>query len=208
MKKLFALILATLMIASLAVTVFADFVPSIGDKPAPDLSDDGLDCGHDDSITITPVSDPNASAALKDAYNSLKNGEDELPTDISNPVIRDLFEVDGNCDDADGAVDGDGTIEITLDVGLDPDQPFDVFGYVNGAWRKLPAKNNGDGTISVTMEEFGILALVAGASRMPATGDAQDNHTAWMIAMIVSLALIPTLTVLYVKSAKKATTEE
>ena len=204
MKKLSALALALLMTASLATAVFAEFVPSIGEKSAPELTADGLDCGHDNSIVITPVSDPNASDELKDAYNKLESGEEELPSDISNPVIRDLFEVEGHCDDANNAT----TLDITLDAGVDPDQPIDAFGYVNGAWRKLPLKNNGDGTVTVTIDEFGIIALVAGSTRLPATGDVENSNTLWVVAMIASLALIPALTVLYVKSGKKAATEE
>ncbi len=204
MKKLLSLMLALVMIASLATVVFADFVPSISEKPAPELVDDDLDCDHNDPITVTPVSDPDASDELKEAYERLESGEDELPTDISNPVIRDLFEIEGNCEDAENAEE----LDITIDAGVDPDQPIDVFGYVNGAWRKLPSKNNGDGTITVTINGFGIIALVAGSTRLPATGDIQNNNTLWVVAMIASLALIPTLTILYVKSGKKAATEE
>lgn len=209
MKKFAAITLAMLLLVVASTVAFAEFVPSIGEKPAPRILSCSIDCEDENPIKIVPISDPDASDDLKDLYKELQEkGTDDLPTDLSDPIIKDLFEVLPNCDHADDFFDEENELEITLDLGADENEELDILGYVNGAWRSLPARNNGDGTYTVTLTEFGVLAVLASNRSLPVTGDANTSTFLWVSLMVVSLALIPVLSTVYLKNNRKANSTE
>lgn len=204
MKKLLSLILVALMTLSLATAVFAEFVPSINEKPAPTVSDDGVDCDHENALDVIPVSDDGASDDLKDLLKDLEENPDDLPSDFENPVIRDLFEVEG-CEHAEKELEEKGSVDVTYDLGVGADEEIEAFGFVNGVWRRLPLRNNGDGTVTVTLSAFGPIAFVTeGEGGLPVTGDFNHLNVLWISLMVVSLALIPVLAVKYNRLNKKA----
>ncbi|MBP3685949.1 MAG: hypothetical protein J6J21_02855 [Clostridia bacterium] len=206
MKKLTSLLLVALMLVSVGTVAFAEFVPSINEKPAPELTDDGLDCDHENPIVITPVSDDDASDELKDLYDELKeNGTDNLPGGLEDPVVRDLFEVTPDCEHAEEEIENG--IDITVDPKLDEDDPFVILGYVKGAWRELPARRNADGTITVTLDFYGPVAILVNGKSTPVTGD-PATIALWATLALVSFVMIPSLSVLYLKHNKKAAAEE
>ena len=206
MKKLTSLLLVALMLVSVGTVAYAEFVPSIGEKPAPDLVDDGLDCDDESAIIIVPLSDDNASDELKDLYDELKeNGTDNLPGGLEDPVVRDLFEVKPDCEHAEKEIENG--IDFTFDPDLDEDDPFVVLGYVRGAWRELPARRNADGTITVTLDFYGPVAILVNGKSTPVTGD-PATIALWATLALVSFALIPSLSIIYAKHNKKAVEEE
>ncbi len=208
MKKIFALVLALTMLLSLSLVATAAFVPSINEKPAPPASSDDPGCGEDNCIIVTPVSDPEASDDLKDAYKDLdENGTDDLDSDFQDPVVRDLFEISG-CEHAADKLEKDGEMDIDFDLGLDEGEELEAYTYVNGAWRRLPVKVGADGTATVTINEFGVIAfLVEAGKRLPVTGDFDHMNVLWISLMAVSLATIPMLVKNYKKQNKKASEE-
>ena len=205
MKKILSVLLALLMMATFTGAVFAEFVPSINEKPAPDITDDGLDCDHEDSIIIVPVGDDNVSDELKDAYDDLnENGTDDFDSDLDDPVVRDLFEVIPGCDDAHQA----GELEITIDLGVGAGEDVEVYALVDGEWKLLPAENNGDGTVTIKVDGRRIVAVLGNNRRRPATGDPATDTALWMGAMALSFVMIPVLCAAYAKENKKAEATE
>lgn len=204
MKKLASILLACLMILSVALVAFAapedEFAPSIGEKPAPEVS------GSDASVLVVPVSDPSASDDLKNLFEEIRENGNVVSND--ELVVRDLFEILPDGEEAEKALTEKGSIQVTLDADLSANALFEVYENVQGAWRKIPAKNNGDGTITITIESFGAIALlVEGEPDLPQTGDTKLTAL-WISLMLVSFATIQTLIVVYTKKNKKAAATE
>ncbi len=234
MKKLLSVILAIAICAMLACPVFAaEFVPSITYKGAPDLVGfdggyvgiikDGagteLDKVDSHCLLITSVADAptstkipeDAKKLLLEVYDKLVDGSMELPydkvgKDPSKMVIRDLVDISWLCEDHPAmlAVPGN-TLTVKIDLGVAAGVDVTVMTYVGGEW--VPAVsvvNNGDGTITLTVEDICPVAFSVGAdSEPPKTGD-EANVGLWVAMMGASLVALVGVVLVYRRSMKKA----
>lgn len=205
MKKVLSCMLVIVMLTFTFTMVAsgAGFVPSASYKPAPEI-EDIVGHEHDDCIIITPVSEAEETDKipeekkdeLLDQYEKLSDPNtkiEDLVEDLDDDlVIKDLFDVTITCDELGTPVD------VVLKTTVDEDDEIYAIVYADGAWKKIPVKNNGNGTITVTLESEGIVALLSPASAVnvgtPETGD-NSNVLLWIAVMLTSLALIVVLVI-------------
>ncbi len=225
MKKLISCLLAAVLCLSMSVTALADaveFVPSITYKPAPEVVETVPE-GHEDCIVVTPVSEADTSteiseedaAELKELYADLtkegtklsekcpelnklvaeKLGENKTADDL---VVRDLFHIGASCDELDKYLDEDGIVKVTFKTTVAKDETVFAMMFIDGKWQTVETVNNGDGTITVSVKEWGTLALM-----VPATVGSDDTQTgessdtilwvvvmgAAVVAMVLSIAV-------------------
>ena len=223
MKKIIGLMLVVVLALSISVTVFAaetDFVPSINEKSAPEITkitvttiDGEFVCQqHEECVIVTPVSEITEEDRLSDAtknllvemFNKIKAAaklSDVFTgySEVDNMVVRDLFDVSSICDGLDAVFPKDGTtIEITFDLGVSAKTNVMAFAYRNGAWDRVKLTNNGDGTVSSDFTHFCPVAFLVAESETglsPDTGDA-SNIALWITLLVVSVAAIITLVVI------------
>lgn len=140
MKKIVMLLVAVMLVASLACPAFAaedDFVPSITYKGAPELvltvdvdgnpvvgaivGEDGktVDYVDEDCLLITPLSaidsedrlSAEAKAQLKDVYQKLLSGDMKLPYEgDKDMVILELVDASWLCEECSEAVEDEGVV--------------------------------------------------------------------------------------------------
>ncbi len=208
-----------------------NYVPSIDAKPAPDVVPNGnvvaelvqdgtpIEGGQivSGQLLITPVSEANSSTSIPEAarvellsvYNQLKDGSMKLPyelaqVDPSEMEIRNLFDLSLiNADDLDKELDKPGiSLRLTLDVGVKAADKVVVMVYTNGQWVLADSVvNNGNGTITITLPDEGVVAISVNAQTPPAqTGDANRNTIAIYGAILaISMVAIVALLVVYRK---------
>ena len=209
MKKLFALLIAMALCSTMVLSIAAeDFVPSISYKDHPDVVGDPeiitpTTPEKELDILITPVSDAintdpadrnEAEEELVRVYEALLGGETlPQPEDGKDYVIRDMMDVsliikndDPNAEPE--VVDEDAQVTLTFDLGVKPDVEVLACVYTDDGWKIVPdVINNGDGTITVTLAELGVLALAVDADTLPPTFDKMNNEmTTWIVLMVVS----------------------
>ncbi len=225
MRKVISCLLVTVLCLAMALTAFAnavEFVPSITYKPAPEVTATSPE-GHEDCIIVTPVSKADESedisaedaAELKQLYADLTKegtklsaqcpdlndmvadalGENKTADDL---VVRDLFHIGTDCDDLKTYMGADGTVKVTFASTVDRGESVFAMMYVDGAWEVIEAVNNQDGTITVSLTEWGTLALMVPAavgSDDTQTGES-TNTVLWvvvmgaaMVAMVLSIAV-------------------
>lgn len=225
MKKMMSCLLVVTLCLTMTLSAFADaveFVPSITYKPAPEVTATSPE-GHEACIVVTPVSKADESeeisaedaAELKQLYADLTKegaklseqcpdlndlaadalGENKTADDL---VVRDLFHVAADCDDLETYMGADGTVKVTFASTVDKDESVFAMMYVDGAWKAIETVNNQDGTITVSLTEWGTLALMVPAavgSDDTQTGET-DNTVLWvvvmgaaMVAMVLSIAV-------------------
>lgn len=224
MKRMICIAIAFLLCLSVACPVFAseDFVPSITYKDEPDIiwpvelideegEVDEIDWEH---LVITPISEAETSTEipedsreeLLEIYEELTEGDMTLPGD-EELIIRDLFDASWICDDGhEEELEEEGvTIEITLDIGIDPDVDVVVMAYVDGEW--VPAVevvNNDDGTITVVLEDICPIAIAVSEEIYDVPVKTGDNSgiVFWAGLMLVSAAALVALLVTRRKAAR------
>ncbi len=223
MKKIMSLVLVLALCLSMAATVMAadNKVPSIDNKNAPEivgeavLVENGVDLETvpSDHLVITSLNDSAADSELVKVYEALKAGKENIPydkvgKDPNKMEIRDLFDATLVCTEenshAEKLAKGEINIEMTLDNGVAKGVDVVVMAYVGGEW--VPAadvKNNGDGTITVVLEDLCPIAICVPAQTPPAqTGDANRNAVViWGVALAVSAVALVALFVIYRKKA-------
>ena len=178
-----------------AVAAPLGFVPSIENKGAPsivvidkendkdvigyivDPDKNKLSTEHDDCLIITPVGEAETSTeipeaarkTLLDIYDELKEkGTDAIPGVDGNMVLRDLFDISSDCGDIDTLLPVDGnTLDLKFDLKVTKNTAVQAMLYTNGAWKKLPVVNNGDGTVTATFEDIGAVAFLVDAAFLP-----------------------------------------
>ena len=173
MKKLFAILLAVLLLASISGAAFADnFVNSVANAGAPEVESVEDADGNDVASALEIVSFDEAESleeadqkALEDAYDSLKSGDlTEINKDLAEAagdqsiVVSDLF-----------FISSDEEVSFPLKVVLKSDN-LDNFvallQYVDGEWNWIDAEVDGD-TLSFEIESFGPFAIIVAGE--PAT---------------------------------------
>ena len=225
MKKVICFVTVLLLCVSLAVPAFAanTFVPSIPYKDVPEIEwpvelideegeiIDEIDWDH---LVITPISEAETSTEipedsreeLLEVYEDLTSGEMELPSD-EDLVIRDLFDASWICDDGhEEELKEEGVcIEITLDIDIEPDVDVVVMVYIDGEW--VPAEeviNNGDGTITVILEDICPIAIAVPQSHVDVPDQTGDTSgiMMWVMVMLASAAALVVLLVSRRKAAR------
>ncbi len=221
------MVVATLLTFSVqALAADLEFVPSIEDKGAPDVvvkedesgniivgeivdaNGNKLSSEKEECIIITPVRLVESSNELTEAekkemlavYKELKEkGTSALPAlEKKDLVIRDLFKISSDCNDIKEFLPVEGnTLSMQFKLNLGAKDHIEAVIYVDGAWSKVPVVNNGDGTVTVKFDKFGIVAfLTETAGTSPDTGDSSNADMAlWISLMGVSAALLVVLTV-------------
>ena len=217
MKKCISLMMALLMCAALVCPVFATgdsvFVPSISYKDSPEVEDAEMGGEEvDDCLIVTSVAEAEEGStdisqeerdALLEVYEQIEAGEMELPLE-EDYVVRELVDVSFEYSDCvqpghgkeEETAKEDTTITITFDLGVSPDTDVVVLVYVDGEW--VPAEsvvNNGDGTVTVVLEDIGIVAFcVEAEADRPQTGDVMGSQLIlWIVLMAASLAAVVVL---------------
>lgn len=235
MKRILSLLLVMLLCCMMVLPVSAadGFVPSISYKDHPEVEGDPELIDKDgetvqeldgDCLKITPVSDAidtpeaqrsDAEKLLIEVYEKLSDGSMKLPfagDDADKMVIRDLIDASLICGDyhadpshVDELAKPGVFIEITFDLGVDPDTNVVVMAYIDGEWTPIESvKNNGDGTVTCVFEEICPIAFCVEADAAyasPYTGDTiGDGLVFWAVLMAVSMVAIVILLVRFRKS--------
>jgi len=156
MKKIFAILMAAMIVLSLgAVIVSAEYVESPGHG-----TDDG-----DGDIIITHIddidnSDPRVDReGFQEAVDELKGADDlkDLNDDIKDDAtVRDVFDVTIVGD----ALNEDGKVDVTFDVNYSDDN-YQVIIRTEDGWKVIPSVRNADGTVTVTLTGNAVVAFLS-----------------------------------------------
>lgn len=216
MKKIFAVILSVMMIASLSVTSFAaSFVSSPSGNPAPTLDSfefESKDCTA--GIQITPYSkrDTLTDQGEKDieaAYANIKSTDDvsSLNADLAalakskeingkNLAVSDLFDVSyTGCDDH--GEHGKVTVKLNAETLKDF---VGLLHYKNGKWELVAnAKAEGD-TLTFSVDSLSPFAIVVDATR--GSSDTGDNGGVYILVAVAALSLAAAV-VFFLRSRKE-----
>lgn len=168
------IVLLTLILSLVgAVTANAKFVPSIEQKGAPEVLE-AIDAEGNDVtswIVVTPYSKRNTLDSEKHSvfvesyqkadserfYTLIKNSGASLPVrDAGELVVTDLFNVH--------EFEDRGMISLPVTVRLDTRLPAHgfaaVFEFVDGQWQLIPAAIHADGSMTITVSQWGPFAIV------------------------------------------------
>lgn len=172
---------------------FASFTPSVSGKPAPvtvpsvsttdttvvtvatitTSTSETVEVPAGNNLGVVPVSERNYvqdGAKLEKAYQSILNNE--LKDLLGDMVVRDLFEVSLNGKYAEYLNEEGATIEMTFDADIDTTKAFKVLcSCSDDTWHEIPAENitiNADGSVTLKLEEVGVIAFVVEADAAPA----------------------------------------
>lgn len=194
MKKIFAFIMAAMIVLSLgAVVVSADFVSSPGH---------GTEEGDGD-IIITHVNDINNAdprvdrEGFQSAVDELKGAADlgDLNDDIKDgSKVRDIFDVT--------YINEEGERDITFDVNYTDDN-YQVIIRTESGWKVVPSVRNSDGTVTVTLSGNTIVAfLYVPAQTGPVTPPTGDGIAA-IVACLVLVCVAGSAVLLRRKNLEK-----
>lgn len=236
MKKLVCMLLVLVLTVAMVLPVSAtsDFVPSISYKDHPDvveppvLIDEEGEVLHElewPCLEITSVGEAaqtpddektDADKLLLDVYNQLTDGTMSLPFEEDKKedmVIRDLIDASLICGDqhtdpshVDELAKPGVFIEITFDLGVEPDTEVVVMAYVDGQWAPIHSvKNNGDGTVTCVFEQICPIAFcVEEKDDAPKTGDvAIPQLVLWTVLLLGSFAAVIILLLSKRRKSKK-----
>lgn len=199
MKKFVAVVVSIAMLMAMSMAVMAEFISS---PPAG---------GEDPEFTefiVTPYSEIGDAHedvdtdGLKDAHDELKNTDDlsDLVDGVKeNSVVREIYDVTVE-DELKDTVFNDGAKELTLDLGI-KDGNFQIIFCGENGWKLFENyKDNGDGTVTLTVSELGVFAiLVAGTDD---GGNEQPPQTSDPMYAIVAVMAVSALATAVVASKK------
>lgn len=234
MKKVLSLVIIAIMCLTAVFPAFAaeEFVPSINNKPTPDIEGkvvikkdneiiEEIDLGGL-CLVVTPVSEAKTSTLIPDAaeeellyvYEQLSSGAMVLPyekvdasIDPSKMVIRDLFDASWLCEEHPEIVAPAGVVvELTFDLGVAASTDVIVMTYKNNEWNPIASvTNNGDGTVTCVFEDFCPIAFAVPTSeyREPVeTGDTSPSVMVWVAVMAAAAIAIAALLIFRRKAVK------
>ena len=201
MKKFIAVVISIAMLMAMSVAVMADFVsspPAGGDKPefpgfiVTPYSD--IDDAHDD-VDVDEFKEAHDELKDTDPLTKLVDGVKE------NSVVRDIFDVTVEDEYKDTVFD-DGSKELTLDVGL-KDGEFQIIFRGDNGWKLFDDyKVNGDGSVTLTVDELGVFAfLVIGAND---EGKDPPQTSDPMLVIVAVMAVSAVATVVVASKKRKA----
>lgn len=168
MRKVLTVLAVVVLSMALSLNAFAvGFVGSATAEQAPTIvggeTTDG-DSEGGSGLVVVPVAGADESdlteeqkEELKSAYDQLSKGEMTYPEEVGktlgdNAAVKDLFYLDGELTEGE-------TTEVTLDAGVAAGEKVVVAVLVDGEWVTVPAVNNGDGTITLTLDTLGTIAI-------------------------------------------------
>lgn len=175
MKRVFSILIVLALAMTLACAAFAgesEFVPSISEKPAPEIveaiikDEEGniiseVTVGH---LVITPVSEANTSEEIPEAareellnvYEQLADGTMILPGEKLDPnlsadelIVRDLFDLSWICTEASptheellGTADDGNVLVATFKMNIAADVKLYAMTYKNADWDPIVSVEN------------------------------------------------------------------
>lgn len=198
-KKLLPVLVLTAAVLAIAMSAVSaagsDEIPSIRAKPAPTVAAETVTVGgialDTREIIITPLSAAGEALAsgtdgnLRAVYREITTSEDKIEAwipnlaetarqvdsglDIRDLVVTDLFDLTIPAD-AEAALEGGGRLTLTFGLGVDAGTDVILATRCPGRdWNAIPARNNGDGTVTVTFTELcPILVLTEADFAVPA----------------------------------------
>lgn len=195
MKKIFAILLAVVLVFSLSATAFADnFVNSAANAGAPEVAAVADSEGKDvaSAVVVTPITEKDTLAeeelkALDEAYESLKAAASlaDVNADLKEAAgdkaiaVSDLFNVSAK---------EEVSFPLTITLKNDNlDNFVALLQFVDGEWTWVDAEVK-DNELTFTVDQLGVFAIVVAAE--PATS-AQTGETVsfGFIAAAVVLAV-------------------
>lgn len=199
MKKFVAVVVSIAMLMAMSMAVMAEFIsspPAGGEEP------------EFTEFIVTPYSEIGDAHedvdtdGLKDAHDELKNTDDlsDLVDGVKeNSVVREIYDVTVE-DELKDTVFNDGAKELTLDLGI-KDGNFQIIFCGENGWKLFENyKDNGDGTVTLTVSELGVFAiLVAGTDD---GGNEQPPQTSDPMYAIVAVMAVSALATAVVASKK------
>jgi hypothetical protein len=221
LANLICLLLVCLLVASPVLAAGGIFVPSIGYKEDPGIDDaegGGEDVGP--CLVVTSILEAREKTTdiyqedrdlLLEVYEDLSDGSMKLPLD-DDYVIRELVDVSWRkttCVEAEHGHkqwlhEENTSIKVTFDLGVEKTTDVIVLVYLDGKWEKVPAVNNGNGTITCEFEDICPVVFCVDPNAEtgnPVTGDVQLGRVIfWAVLMAASMAA---LVVLLVGNQKK-----
>ena len=189
----------------------------VGSGEIKDTNGNSVGTADSTVVVITPVSEAKTSDKISDAdeknlldaYDKLTSGDkayglcpgledlaDKLYDGVKEEdlVVRDLFDVSLNNTDLEGKVGNGNTITLKLDANVAKGDKVLAMVKDGDTWTPaVNVVNNGDGTVSVTLNALGAVVLMtATASGSSVTGDT-TQVAFWGIAVVLSLGAIVTM---------------
>ena len=192
MKKFIAVVISIAMLMTMSVAAMAEFVSS---PPA------GGDTPEFPGFIVTPYSEIDDAHEdvdvdeFREAHDELKNTDslsDLVDGVKDNSVVREIYDVTVE-DELKDTVFDDGSKEITLDIGI-KDGNFQIIFRNNDGWSLFENyKDNGDGTVTLTVSELGVFAiLVAGSDD---NGPPQTSDPMFVIVAVMAVSALATVVV-------------
>ena len=171
MKKVMSILLVFVLSVSLACTAFAaeTFVPSIGEKPAPELVEDAngnvgaivdangnvIDDVHSSCLVVTAVSRMHQAPDVLDeemdllgrVYRALSSGEMKIPAEklhegltSEEVVVRDLFDLSWTCEEHAALLEQDNYyLRLNFSAEVADEFMFFVMTYKQEEWNPITA---------------------------------------------------------------------
>jgi len=179
MKKVLSLVIAIVMVASLAATAFATAspsaslqVPEIVGVTSYDKDGNVVEIPEGETLTVNNASekdeaDPEIVAALDEAYESLKEAGsvEAVVPERADMTVYDIFNISASEGIAAVLANG-GTVTVTLDMKVEPGTEMDAIVYKDGKWAlqdetwetAVTVEDNGD--VNLTINQLGIFAVL------------------------------------------------
>lgn len=215
MRKTLHMVLALVLCAALICPALAsEFVPSISEKPAPEI---GTATGGTEDLTpcivITTITEADEKSTdihqesrdeLLEVYEALASGTMKLPLE-GDYVIRELVDVSFRATDCIEAGDKhdewleeeNTSIEIVFKLQLAPETELIVMKYDDGAWETVPTTHNSDGTLTCIFDDFCPVAFCVPVEETQDpvhTGDTIGRELVlWVVLMVLSAVMIVVL---------------
>jgi hypothetical protein len=210
MKKIASIMLVLLLCVTMVARVFAEdiFVPSISYKDGPALVEATMKgenvkhCLTISSIKAAQEKTTDISQAdrelLLDVYARLADGSMKLPLGDVSYVVRELVDVSFTAtgcqlshDHAAWLAKKGNTATIKFDMGIDPEMEVTVLAYVDGEWIFAEqVTNNGDGTLTVVLEDICPVAFVLADGEVIQPDDSGSLLWLWIIILLILVALL------------------
>ena len=218
MRKLSAIALVALLLATLVVPAFAaenEFAPSIGYKDGPELDkaemnkEDVTPCLIITSVLQaknkeTDITQPERNLLIE-IYNQLLSNEMVLPLEKDDFVVRELVDVSwrySDCVQVDHRMDEwlsrpNNTVTVTLKTNIPSDLEVVVLVYVNEQWVQVAqVTRNSDNSLTCVFEEIGPVAICVREKdgEPPKTGDSVGRILwLWILLLVTSFGALTVL---------------
>lgn len=219
MRRICAIVLVLLLLATLAVPGFAaenEFAPSIGYKDGPEIDESEM---NEEEVTpclvITSIIQAKEKKTdisqmdrdlLLEVYEKLSQNEMQLPMEDDDYVIRELIDISwrhSDCVEEDHEhkewlSEENTSLKVTFDTKISSDMEVAVLVYINEQWVPVTSvTHNSDDTITCVFEDICPVAICVREKHgaPPAqTGDPMGQMIwLWVLLLVTSLAAVTVL---------------